>query len=502
MYAVQQSVLNKHYTLKREKRIIVRKIPIALLLILSLFLGFSISALALPKEQEHAIQSFVNEARRISGTSGISASVVVDGETYFFSSGLANSEAETPADEETLWELASVSKAFTALGVLYLEEQGLLSLDDSIADHLPWLTFWYRGQPVDMQGVRLYHFMHHTSGLLLNSEPGLTLQGGVEALVNAELAFFPGESFAYGNGNYNILGLVIETVSGQSYEAFMEEHIFRPLGMTQTFANRDYAVATGQFAQGYATQFIFFTVPRDARETESRVPTGFLISSAQDMARWMGIQLGLVTDIPEIFHTIIPRTHESGHWVVQWDGYYTAGWFVSAEGDRIDHGGLNHSFSTFALLLPEEQIGITVLANSCQTINATLIADSIADILGGDLEASYRMGGIQIMDVVFTLVTILGGAFAVIFFIFGLRRRKQDERQPRTKKRIVLIILWSVITLALIVFSYAFPRTIIPFGSWSFALTLVSLSFLTAFVALALLSASITWFVAFPRRRE
>jgi len=469
---------------------------------LSLFLGFNTPALALPEEQGYAIQSFVDEARRLSRTPGISVSVVVDGEAYFFSSGLANRETETPADEETLWELASVSKAFTALGVLYLEEQGLLSLDDSIADHLPWLTFRYRGQPVDMQDVRLYHFMHHTSGLLLNSEPGLTLQGGVEALVNAELAFFPGESFAYGNGNYNILGLVIETVSGQSYESFMEERIFRPLGMMQTFANRDRAVATGQFAQGYATQFIFLTVPRDAGATESRVPTGFLISSAQDMARWMGIQLGLVTDIPEIFHTIIPRTHESGHWVAQWDGYYTAGWLVSEEGRRIEHSGMNHSFSTFALLLPEEQIGITVLANSCQTINTTSIADSIADILGGNMETSYPMGETQIMDIAFTLGTILASAFAVMFFIFGLRRRKQNEKQSRTKKRIVLIALWSVITLALIVFSYAFPRTIIPFGSWSFALTLVSLSFLTVFVALVLLSASITWCVAFPRRRK
>jgi len=208
-----------------------------------------------------------------------------------------------------------------------------------------------------------------------------------------------------------------------------------------------------------------------------------------------------VTDIPEIFHIIIPRTRESGYWVAPWDGYYTAGWLVSAEGRRIEHSGLNHSFSTFALLLPEEQIGITVLANSCQTINTTLIADSIADILGGGLDVAYRMGETQIMDIAFTLITILGSAFAVTFFIFGLRRRKQAEQQPRTKKRFVLIALWSVITLGLIVFAYAFPRTIISFGSWSFALTFVSLSFLTVFVALVLLSASVTWFIMLPPRR-
>ena len=487
----------------------IKKIT-TLALAITLLLGHFIPVFALETEQEQAIQHLIDEARRISRTEGIAVSVVIGDETHFFASGFANRETETLANEDTLWELASVSKAFTALGVLYLEDQGLLSLEDSIADHLPWLTFQYNGQPVDMQNVRLYHFMHHTSGLPLVTESAQgTLQSGVEALIDTELAFFPGEQFMYGNGNYNILGLVIEIVSGQSYESFMEEHIFRPLGMVQTFAYRDNAVATGRLAQGYATQFILFTVTRTAptSQIKENVPTGYIISSTRDMARWLGIQLGLVTDIPEIFHTIIPRSHESGrsvaipeHNPLPAGSYYGAGWGIHIDG-HLEHGGDSPSFTTFAMFLPEEQVGITVLTNSCQTINASSIANSISKILAGNLDVSYQMGQIQIMDIVYTSMTILFFVIAIILFIFGLRRKNQVEHQPRTKKRLILIAIWLLITLALIIFAVTFPQMMMG-TNWSFLLSIVSISFLTAPLALVLLSMSITWFVTFPRYKK
>lgn len=199
-----------------------KKIIVALFLCL-LVLGSGLQAFAIPNAQTVSIQEFITEAQRVSRTPGIAISVVTENETDIFFTGVAHGSDNVAVYGDTLFELASVSKAFTALGVLYLEEQGLLSLEDSIADHLPWLTFQYNGQAMDMQVLRLYHFMHHTSGLSVLTTPGFgTLQSGVEALVGAELAFFPGERMEYGNGNYNILGLVIERVSGQSYESFIQ----------------------------------------------------------------------------------------------------------------------------------------------------------------------------------------------------------------------------------------------------------------------------------------
>ena len=133
-------------------------------LILLIGIGFNIQCYAMSDEQSTAIQSFLDEACRKSGTPGVSVSILYEGETFFFSSGYANREEKLPADENTLYELASVSKAFTGVGILLLEEQGLLSMNDPIDKYLPWLSFMYHGTPVGMSDITLNHFLHHTSG--------------------------------------------------------------------------------------------------------------------------------------------------------------------------------------------------------------------------------------------------------------------------------------------------------------------------------------------------
>ena len=211
-----------------------------------------------------AIQALLDDACRTSGVPGMSLSILADGEVFYFSSGYADLEKGLSASENTLYELASVSKAFTGMGILLLEEQGSLSMTDPIQKYLPWFTLKYQGKPVDMQNLTLNNFLHHTSGLtnirhLQNIPQGNTpdmLQKTVETLVDAELAFSPGEQYNYGTVNYDVLGLVIEIVSRQSYEDFMKEQVFLPLGLHQTYVYKEDAQATGQLAQGYRSSFL------------------------------------------------------------------------------------------------------------------------------------------------------------------------------------------------------------------------------------------------------
>jgi len=475
----------------------MRKRIVATFLVLLLILGISLPIYAMSNEQSSAIQSFIEEARRISRTPGMSVAVFIGDETHFFSTGVSNRETGILANEDTLWDIGSATKAFTSLGILYLEERGLLSLDNSITDYLPWLTFEYNGQPIDMQNVRVYHFLHHISGLPMDdgTETG-SLQQSVENMVDVGLVSLPGERFIYANVNTNILGLVIEAVSGQSYEAFMVEHILHPLGMMDTFANRERAIATGRRAEGYVTQFIFFTMQSDISNegANAYMPAGYIVSSTRDMARWMEVQLGLATDIPEIFHAIIPRSHEVGRSISEPDGsYYAAGWVVSADQSFIEHGGTTLGFGTNVFLFPEEQIGITVLSNlSGAHGTQSNPAGNIKDILDGNLNQSYSiLWTFQHLDVMFTIMTILGIVLAVLFILLSLRRRKQNERQPLTKKRIVLIAFWSVMALAmgipLVLFSWLWERIY---------------SFMTMGIVFALLFGSIAWFVSSPRRTK
>jgi len=476
---------------------------IALLIAFIQLIGFSTSVYAMTDEQSNAIQSFLDDAQRISRAPGIAVAVFVDGETHFFSAGVANRNTGASVDEETLWVLASTSKAFTGLGVLLLEEQGLLSLSDSITEHLPWLTFQYQGQPIDMQDIRLYHFLHHTSGIGNSSGQQMrtsrlnqdTLQISVESMIDSELAFYPGERFEYGTRNYNILGLVIETVTGQSYESFMEEQVFLPLGLTQTFAYRNLAESTDRLAVGYAVQFILFTTLSDSPETRGGVPEGGLISSARDMERWMRIQLGVAEDIPEIFKKIISRSHEQGQSVVQNNGnFYAAGWNVNAEQTRIEHTGNSPGWMSNVVLFPEEQIGITLLTNA--VINWDMV-DNIKGILDGNLNQAYPMYFLQVLDILMTAITIFSGLAVALFIYFGWRRPRCIKKALMTKRRVMLIVFWAVITIIMFIISYMFPSIVLGSGwTWPYAFIILPYSHLTGMLALALLSVSITWFVA------
>lgn len=242
----------------------MKKTIVFVLTIFILFSGFATQSYALSDSKSVAIQALLDDACRTSGVPGMSISILADGEVFYFSSGYADREKGLSASENTLYELASVSKAFTGMGILLLEEQGLLSMTDPIQKYLPWFTLKYQGKPVDMQKLTLNNFLYHTSGLtnirhIQNIPQGNTpdmLQKTVETLVDAELAFSPGEQYNYGTVNYDVLGLVIEIVSRQSYEDFMKEQVFLPLGLHQTYVYKEDAQATGQLAQGYRSSFL------------------------------------------------------------------------------------------------------------------------------------------------------------------------------------------------------------------------------------------------------
>lgn len=176
----------------------MKKTIVFVLSILILFSGFATQSYAsFSDTQSAAIQALLDDARRISGVPGMSISILADDEVFYFSSGYADRESGLSASENTLYELASVSKAFTGMGILLLEEQGLLSMTDTVQKYLPWFTLKYQGKPVDMQSLTLNNFLHHTSGLTnsrhsQNIPQGNTpdlLQKTVEMLVDAELAF-------------------------------------------------------------------------------------------------------------------------------------------------------------------------------------------------------------------------------------------------------------------------------------------------------------------------
>ncbi|WP_036965780.1 serine hydrolase domain-containing protein [Promicromonospora kroppenstedtii] len=131
---------------------------------------------------------------------------------------------------DTVFDIMSMTKQFTAAAVVRLGQDGLLDVGDPLAEHLP-------GVPADKQGVTIEHLLTHTSGLLDTLGPDddpLTRDAFLREALGSELLSEPGTTYLYSNVGYSLLTAVVEEVSGQDYEAYLAEHLFEPAGMTST----------------------------------------------------------------------------------------------------------------------------------------------------------------------------------------------------------------------------------------------------------------------------
>lgn len=165
--------------------------------------------------------------RFVSGetASGFAGSVLLakDGEVVLHK---GYGQAITP---ETPFWVASISKQFTAVAILKLAEQGKLSVDDPITKHLP-------EAPEDKRGITIHQLLTHTSGFQQKyAADGITdRQEAVRALLAQPLKFAPGQGFAYSNDGYSLLAILVEVVSGEPFETFLERRLFAPAGLSST----------------------------------------------------------------------------------------------------------------------------------------------------------------------------------------------------------------------------------------------------------------------------
>lgn len=228
---------------------------------------------------------------------GASVAVLRDGKLVFAKGyGRANLELGVPASARTVFRIGSLTKQFTAAGVLLLEEQGKLNVDDKLSKYLPDFP---RANEVTLRDL-----LDHTSGIHNFTESPMidrisTSGATVKELV-ADIAgqsplydFKPGTGWWYSNSNYALLGAVIEKVSGESWGSFMKTEIFNKLGMTDTAADdaRDIVPAR---ASGYSLVGGAPGKFRNADFTDMSVPyaAGALRSTAVDMARWNAALFG------------------------------------------------------------------------------------------------------------------------------------------------------------------------------------------------------------------
>lgn len=269
--------------------------------------------------------------------------------------GFANLEWKTPPSPTTRYRLASITKQFTAASIMLLQERGKLNIHDPIHNYLP-------EAPAAWDKITIYNLLTHTSGIpnytsfpdqaSLDPFP-ITSKQLVARFLVKPLDFQPGERYNYSNSGYAVLGYLIERLSGQSYGDFVEQNIFKPLGMTHSSYGSNSAIIPER-ASGYVSgptgplnaSFAHFSMSYAA---------GGLCSTTQDLLLW---EQALFSDKFLSAASVQSMT-------TPFKNDYAFGLIVRTEAGHklIEHEGGVQGFNTQMTYYPEDKLTIIVLAN-------------------------------------------------------------------------------------------------------------------------------------------
>lgn len=333
--------------------------------------------------QAREIERFMDAYHEAGRYNGI-ALVARDGQVLFEKSyGYANAEWETSVDRHTKFRLASVTKQFTALLILQLAEEGKLTMEDTISDHLSW----YR-EDIGSK-ITIHHLLTHTSGLPNYSAFSGFFSGPsrlhhqmrpfVEEYCSRDLDFEPGERYSYCNSGYYILGAILEEIEGKSWEQVVTERIAERGGMPDTGAYTHTEMMPRR-AQGFRRDSDGNYQPTGYQDMSIWRAAGSMYSTANDMLRWDHV----------LRENILLGSEWQDKMFTRQRGSYGYGVNVinvtNNEGDRVQyvgHSGFYAGFNNYFAHFPDTGEAIILLNNGGRTeINA--IRDGIVNILTGN----------------------------------------------------------------------------------------------------------------------
>lgn len=296
--------------------------------------------------------------------------------------GLANREQDIAHTPTTRFRLASITKQFTAMSILMLQEQGKLSIEDYVCQYVA-------DCPVEWQEMTIHHLLTHTAGVYDlrdfiytgQTPPAPSTSAQLIERIKAEsLAFAPGEGSSYTNGGFMIAGYIIEQVSGQPYAEFLQEYIFDPLGMQNT----GYAADADALAIGY----------RNATTAENPLDASRLFAAAGVYSTVEDLYLytqALNTDkllapqsLETFFKPHLAFGEDNGGFSPGYEPpvFYAYGWAVATfQGHRvIGHDGWLEGYGGDVRRYPDDNVTTILLMNQSEPY-AALIGDQIAEVL-------------------------------------------------------------------------------------------------------------------------
>ncbi len=308
------------------------------------------------------IDDFIAEQLKERKIPGLSIAVIRDGEVLKAAGyGMAKLEFQVPATKETVYEIGSISKQFAAEAVMLLVDEGKLDLDKSITEYLP------SNAPESWKPISVRNLLNQTSGLKdwtevkeFSYRREYTSEEFIDLVSAFPLEFQPNDDWKYSNTNLPLVGIIVERVSQKSYEAFVSERIFAPLGLPSIQFNHNSKIVSGR-ASGY--------VLRDDRLEQGEpfrpkiiAPSGGVLANAVDLARWWETMLqGRLLKATSLEQMLLPTKLNNGKSVSHGFAFF----IDTFNGHKMifHHGSTVGGFGSVVRYFPNEKLTIAVIGN-------------------------------------------------------------------------------------------------------------------------------------------
>jgi CubicO group peptidase (beta-lactamase class C family) len=323
------------------------------------------------------IDHIVDEALSSTGVPSASIAVVRGGRIVLARAYGRQSPEMATASPDARYQIASISKQFTAAAILILRDQGRLSLDDHVSKYLPGITGGDR--------ITIRQLLSHTSGLqdywpqdysFAAMEHPVTPRQIVDQWAHKPLDFQPGSQWQYSNTGYVVAGMIVERVSHQPLLAFLQGHVFAPLGMHPI--DQDHAVGPG-FPIGYRRNALGPVRPETPAGRGWLYAAGELAMTASDLARWDIARMNrtllpahdwIEQETPVILSTGVSSNYGLGVFLRDINGHHA-----------VDHGGEAVGFLSTNIVFPHDREAVVVLVNAWFGNAHDRIARGITDVL-------------------------------------------------------------------------------------------------------------------------
>jgi CubicO group peptidase (beta-lactamase class C family) len=362
---------------------------------------------------------------------------------------------------QTPFLIGSVTKSFTALAIMQLSEAGTVHLDAPVQRYLPW---WRVADPAASRHITVRHLLYQVSGLSRATGNAYGTSGQtadsalvdrVRALRSATLTAPVGKTWQYSNANYWTLGMIVQAVSGQSYESYVQQRIFDPLQMVNSFTSQTEAKQHG-LPTGHRYWY-GFPVAADLPFDRGGLGAGGLSSSAEDMARYLSIYVngGRYGADAVISPAGADELQRAGVPTGMAGVSYAMGWEVSRVDAvaRVSHDGSSFDTHANAVIVPDRDWAVVVMENGENSPDEffgsrrmTGIADGVTDMLIGRAPGPTSWSGSLwvVYGAVLGIVAMQIGGMARTVQTFG-RWRSTPQRRPTGGVRIGFRLGWPLL---------------------------------------------------------